>query len=157
MTSVREQVVQAVVDRLNTISVSSGYANDPPTGWVGRYTLAGLAAPIDEESAACTVWRADETVRQVANNVEQCSMRVVVEVAVSNETPTIDALLDSYLTDVERAISSATELGPAMEWVVQGSSLEVVAEGKSEHRGEIRLDLVYQRLRDDPRSTPWQS
>lgn len=156
--SIRERLVRALVERLNTISVENGYATSPPDGWAQRWTIAGIPVPVAPEFAVALVWRGEENVQEESQGVHRCMLSIVIEVAVSTDNPDIDTDLDQYLTDVEQCVMADEEFGGlATQVFLRGSSLEITEEEKDEHRGEVRFEIQYDRLRADPRSAPWSS
>ena len=148
--AIRERIVQSVADRLNTISSSNGYGTDPGTGWMRRVTLDPNPVAFSD-AATGFVYREDEQIADRALNMLECTLTIVVEVYVSSDGDGIDSEVDGYLSDVEQAVMvDPTWSNLATQTFLRSTYVETPGEGENVVRGQVRIEVQYQRDRAPP-------
>lgn len=112
MSSIREQIVEAVVLALEEISVANGYDNDIPGG-VQRFEQEG--ADLSPGTSLHVVVEQEQKER-IESNICDCTLTVTIEIVTvdPSDNPSPDStatLVDSLTVDVERALAVDSRFG----------------------------------------------
>lgn len=152
--SVKERIMKHIVERLQTVSLANGYANDIAS--VQRYHLEGLnlnTVPV------LYVREGDDTVNREKFTLPAVARQLEVYVTVLHrpavgETRSGDEVLGSLCRDVERALmADATQGGLAIrthnpDW------MEVAIEDDLPHLGKALLFMIdYRHHYQNPEQT----
>jgi hypothetical protein len=148
--TVREKILQDVLETLETVTVASGYDNTLAS--VQRWKQKGNDTTVN---VPCVVIVAGtEKKEPKPNPLMTCMFTVVLTVWTqqvdSDETPT-DTILDSLLGDIEKALMiDITRGGYAQDSFITDVIPFETVEGQPQCGLIINLDIQYRHLQDDP-------
>lgn len=149
MPSIREQILSAIVARLNTIGTSGGYQSTPPEGWATRISLAG--PPVGHPNAF--VYRSFENIRDNALQLVECDLSVVIDVVTTAEGDGIEPELDPYVSDVQRAVMlDPTWGGLAIDTFLRSTVSFPPPVNLNEYAVTVNIEVQYRHSRTDPSS-----
>ena len=154
--SIREQILQALVAKGQTITAANGYTVDLASTDVRRAVRAVDVSPGGE---ALTIWDGDEIVEYQAGGVVKRTMPVTVEY-LRDLTGTAEtgysALAQVAKADIEKAFTaSSTTLGGLCHATqCTGVSPAYPDENSQTLGATVRLTVIYETTKGDPFSSP---
>lgn len=155
--SIRQQIVEKVIEELNSISVSNGYQNNSAapdgSGWARRSHFAFAELPLPR----CIVQILNESKREEGYNDRingelLLAVNVIVE---AGEDKDVERRLDSFLSDVEAAVNrDATHGDLAYETVTNDVDFSPDEDFPDVMAGAVTFRVFYEQKRTDPTQRP---
>ena len=147
--TIREQILENIKSTLETIRVAAGYANDIAS--VQRWLQKGNTFRL----IPCIIINAGpEEIEQTPNPLVTCKFTVYLDVFVRQEetdTVSTDALLNSLLGDIEKALMiDYTRAGLAENTNIKSNMTFEAVEGQPNAGIVVELEIIYQHLITDP-------
>ena len=147
--TIREQILENIKSTLETIRVANGYANDIAS--VQRWLQKGNTFRL----IPCIIINAGpEEIEQTPNPLVTCKFTVYLDVFVRQEetdTVSTDALLNSLLGDIEKALMiDYTRAGLAENTNIKSNMTFEAVEGQPNAGIVVELEIIYQHLITDP-------
>ena len=147
--TIREQILENIKSTLEAIRVANGYANDIAS--VQRWLQKGNTFRL----IPCIIINAGpEEIEQAPNPLVTCKFTVYLDVFVRQEetdTVSTDALLNSLLGDIEKALMvDYTRAGLAENTNIKSNMTFEAVEGQPNAGIVVELEIIYQHLITDP-------
>lgn len=151
MSSIREQIVVAVVEALEEISVANGYENNIPGG-VQRFQQEGAEL---SQYPSLHVAIEQEQKERIESNICDCTLTVgiaIVTVDHDGNPAGTGTIVDSLTVDVERALAVDSRFGElAIDSEVDSISPQPLVEGQPFVGCTLNLLVRYRHDISDPR------
>lgn len=151
MTSVREQILDEIVTVLSAVSVAGGYDHDF-AGRVQRFRQEGQTFA---DPPQLVVTLGQESKELGPNDRFECTLTALVDIVHGDATETADdawTIVDAVVTDVERALAAAGQLGGLVyEAAVEAVQPFPLEEGQPFIGAQVEYVVRYRHAWDDPR------
>ncbi len=150
--TIREQILENIKSTLENIHVANGYANDIAS--VQRWLQKGNTF----RSVPCIIINAGpEEIEQTPNPLVTCKLTVYLDVFIRQEetdTVSTDALLNSLLGDIEKALMvDHTRASLAENTTIKSNMAFEAVEGQPNAGIVVELEIIYQHLITNPEAT----
>ena len=147
MPSVRELITADIQTVLNTITIANGYDNDL-SGWAIRLDMT----EDDYTLPMAMVWFGGEEKRYDQSDALTCEAQYGIRVVMRDGTASLSTVLDSYITDLERALMvDATRGGRAIDTLLRGHTVFEPIDDESTHGAIVDVAVRYRHDIEDPR------
>lgn len=151
MTSVRELILDEVATVLEAVSIAGGFDHDL-AGRVQRFRQEGQTF---RDPPQLVVTLGQESKELGPNDRFECRMSILVDIVHGDSTETADdawPIVDAVVTDVERALAEAGQLGGLVyEAAVESVQPFPIEEGQPFIGAQVEFVVHYRHAWNDPR------